>query len=424
MLIQFTVENYLSIKDKVFLSLEPSKDSAHPENLTGIDRYSAMNSVVIYGANASGKSSLFKAVITAVNMVRRSNTLQVNSKLPVIPFKFDEDSLTKPTSFEFTFVASDERKYIYGFSATKDRITEEYLYCYKSAKPSMVFERNSENNPEYKFPRASRVKMEAASKMNTPNKLFLSTASSWNVEETTVAFEWFSESVDTFTEAGQLAGMALEEYRKDEEHVVQDFTQELLREADLNIRRISVSSRKIPEGAPLPVEAIIVQGQMLRPNPSDQYEIRIQTEHEIRSPEGITKTIALSLEEESRGTQQLVYFGPFLKETFDKGKVLIIDEIDSSLHPFIVKYLIDLFRNKNINMKGAQLIVTTHETTLLSLETFRRDQIYFTEKDTETGITDLYSLDEFSVRKDENIQRGYLLGRYGAVPFLQTEEVF
>ena len=123
-------------------------------------------------------------------------------------------------------------------------------------------------------------------------------------------------------------------------------------------------------------------------------------------------------------SQQLVYFGPFLKETFDKGKVLIIDEIDSSLHPFIVKYLIDLFRNKNINMKGAQLIVTTHETTLLSLETFRRDQIYFTEKDTETGITDQYSLDEFSVRKDENIQRGYLLGRYGAVPFLQTEEVF
>ncbi len=101
----------------------------------------------------------------------------------------------------------------------------------------------------------------------------------------------------------------------------------------------------------------------------------------------------------------------------------MIDEIDRSLHPFIVKYLVNLFRNPDVNKNGAQLIFTTHETTLLSLDIFRRDQIYFTEKDAQTGVTDLYSLDDYSVRKDENIEKGYLLGRYGAIPFLQTEEI-
>ena len=102
---------------------------------------------------------------------------------------------------------------------------------------------------------------------------------------------------------------------------------------------------------------------------------------------------------------------------------MVIDELDKSLHPFIVKFLVNLFRNKTLNNKGAQLIFTTHDTTLLSLSTFRRDQIYFTEKNSETGVTDIYSLDDYTVRKDENIEKGYLLGRYGAIPYLQTEEL-
>lgn len=112
-----------------------------------------------------------------------------------------------------------------------------------------------------------------------------------------------------------------------------------------------------------------------------------------------------------------------LRQTLEAGKVLVVDEIDRRLHPFIVKYLVNLFRNPNVNQNGAQLIFTTHETTLLSLDTFRRDQIYFTEKDAKSGVTDLYSLDEFSVRKTDNIEKGYLLGRYGAIPFLHTEEI-
>ncbi|MGN0483511.1 MAG: ATP/GTP-binding protein [Lachnospiraceae bacterium] len=113
----------------------------------------------------------------------------------------------------------------------------------------------------------------------------------------------------------------------------------------------------------------------------------------------------------------------FPKDAFEKGKTLVLDEIDRSLHPSIVKFIVNLFRDTEWNRNGAQLIVTTHDTSLLSLDTFRRDQIYFTEKDAETGVTDLYSLDEFSVRKTENIQKGYLMGRYGAIPFLRAKEV-
>ena len=127
--------------------------------------------------------------------------------------------------------------------------------------------------------------------------------------------------------------------------------------------------------------------------------------------------------EESLGTNQLFILGPFLKDAFEKGLTIVIDEIDKSLHPFIVRYLINLFRNPEINKRGAQLIATTHETPLLSLDTFRRDQIYFTEKNVDTGITDLYSLDEFSVRKTDNIEKGYLLGRYGAIPYPYTEDI-
>ena len=123
------------------------------------------------------------------------------------------------------------------------------------------------------------------------------------------------------------------------------------------------------------------------------------------------------------GTQLLFYYGPLLRDAFEKGKTIILDEIDKSMHPSIVKFIINLFRDSQVNKNGAQLIVTTHETGILSLDMFRRDQIYFTEKDAKSGVTDLYSLDEFSVRKTENIEKGYLMGRYGAIPFLREGEV-
>ena len=257
--------------------------------------------------------------------------------------------------------------------------------------------------------------------MNLENKLFLSTATTWNASVTKEPFEWFVNQIDTQTSTDRLHFLALNEYTKNKEPNI-DFVRKLLKNADLNITDIKIITR------PIPVEKQNVQFYGLKVNdvlmePVSQEETIIMMEHIVKDKQGQERKFSLPFNKESLGTIQLFYFAPFLKNTFDNGKVLIIDEIDKSLHPFIVKYIVNLFRNKEINKNGAQLIFTTHDTTILSLDIFRRDEIYFTEKDNSTGVSSLYSLDEYSVRKDENIEKGYLLGRYGAVPYLQTEEI-
>ena len=418
MLVQFTVENFLSIRDKVYLSLEPSKDSEHPENLITKGDYKAVNSVAIYGANASGKSSLFKAITVA--MIRNSNNVQVTDKLPMTPFKFDFESRNKPTSFEFTFIAKDGRKYIYGFSATTEKVVEEYLYCYNTSKPTLLFDLNENEKP--KFNRAYKVKLEAAYQMNTANKLFLATATTWNVECTKSPFEWLAESIDTFTDVMELGGVAFEKYRTDENRKYIEFTKNLLKQADINISSIEVDAKEVMGGPALPFQ-IVVQGKIIPPNEGKHYDVEITTGYTVVDENGEKTEFSLTLQEESIGTQLLFFYGPLLKDAFEKGKTIVLDEIDKSMHPSLVKFIMNLFRDPDVNKNGAQLIVTTHETGILSLDMFRRDQIYFTEKDSKSGVTDLYSLDEFSVRKTENIEKGYLMGRYGAIPFLQAGEV-
>ncbi|HCI23416.1 MAG TPA: ATP-binding protein [Lachnospiraceae bacterium] len=420
MLVQFTVENFLSIRDKVYLSLEPSKDSEHPENLITKGDYKAVNSVAIYGANASGKSSLFKAITVALIMIRNSNNVQVTDKLPMTPFKFDFESRNKPTSFEFTFIAKDGRKYIYGFSATTEKVVEEYLYCYNTSKPTLLFDLNENEKP--KFNRAYKVKLEAAYQMNTANKLFLATATTWNVECTKSPFEWLAESIDTFTDVMELGGVAFEKYRTDENRKYIEFTKNLLKQADINISSIEVDAKEVMGGPALPFQ-IVVQGKIIPPNEGKHYDVEITTGHTVVDENGEKTEFSLTLQEESIGTQLLFFYGPLLKDAFEKGKTIVLDEIDKSMHPSLVKFIMNLFRDPDVNKNGAQLIVTTHETGILSLDMFRRDQIYFTEKDSKSGVTDLYSLDEFSVRKTENIEKGYLMGRYGAIPFLQAGEV-
>ena len=420
MLVQFTVENFLSIRDKVYLSLEPSKDSEHPENLITKGDYKAVNSVAIYGANASGKSSLFKAITVALIMIRNSNNVQVTDKLPMTPFKFDFESRNKPTSFEFTFIAKDGRKYIYGFSATTEKVVEEYLYCYNTSKPTLLFDLNENEKP--KFNRAYKVKLEAAYQMNTANKLFLATATTWNVECTKSPFEWLAESIDTFTDVMELGGVAFEKYRTDENRKYIEFTKNLLKQADINISSIEVDAKEVMGGPALPFQ-IVVQGKIIPPNEGKHYDVEITTGYTVVDENGEKTEFSLTLQEESIGTQLLFFYGPLLKDAFEKGKTIVLDEIDKSMHPSLVKFIMNLFRDPDVNKNGAQLIVTTHETGILSFDMFRRDQIYFTEKDSKSGVTDLYSLDEFSVRKTENIEKGYLMGRYGAIPFLQAGEV-
>ncbi|WP_207649278.1 ATP-binding protein [Butyrivibrio fibrisolvens] len=412
----------MSFKEKAVLALNPSLDTDHPENINEKNGYSATNLIAIYGANASGKTSLFKAMTAAINMVRLSNIMQVNQSIgSVIPFKFDAKTVEEPSEFEFIFVADDDIRYVYGFAADSKRITEEYLYQYKSQRPTIIFERTAE---KYEF-KGQKTILEPLVRFNTPNKLFLATATNWNTESTTVPYKWLSEKMVTFTDTQSLTDLALDLYKSEKKQDYISFTEGLLQSADINISKISIDVKKTKMQYPVGIQApqVIINGQTLSAIAAQEIEqIEVNTEHIIGDGDDQTRYI-LGMGEESLGTNQLFILGPFLKDAFEKGIVVVVDEIDKSLHTFIVKHIINMFRDKEINKKGAQLIFTTHDTSLLSLATFRRDQVYFTEKNNKTGVSDLYSLDELSVRKTDNIEKGYLLGRYGAIPYIRGEEL-
>ncbi len=420
MLIQFSVKNFMSFKEKAVLALNPSVDTEHPENINNQNGYQATNLIAIYGANASGKTSLFRAMTAAINMIKRSNELQVNQPINMFPpFKFAEDTVNEPSEFEFIFIADDGIRYVYGFSANNVRITEEYLYQYKTQRPTMIFERTEE---KYEF-KAKKSQLDPLVRFNTPNKLFLSTATNWNTECTTIPYKWLSEKMATFTDTQTLTDLSMELYRGPDKKEYISFTEELLQAADINISKINISVKKVKMPAAIAAPQLLINGQLVTPIGNPELEqIEVMTEHIIGTGEKAT-SYTLGMGEESLGTNQLFILGPFLKDAFEKGMIVVVDEIDKSLHTFIVKHIINLFRDKTVNKAGAQLIFTTHDTSLLSLSTFRRDQVYFTEKDNKTGMSVLYSLDEYPVRKTDNIEKGYRLGRYGAIPYICGEEL-
>lgn len=409
MLVEFSVKNFMSIKDEVTLSMVAGSGDENSENIikkeNSNEKY--LKSTAIYGANASGKTNFMKALSAAIITVRRSNFRNVNEQLmEMVPFKFSSETIKEPCEFKFVFIKNGI-KYIYGFSADINKIYTEYLYQYLSAKPSLVFERKNVN--EYKFIQAEQNKLSELATKNTENKLFLSTATAWNYERTKDAYIWFSEDIDTYNDYMNVGGYSFNKFENDKDGTLKKFTINLLKQADILIKDYDFKVKNI-EG-----------GNTVQFNNSEnlvQKEVTISTVHEIQNKKGKKEKYKLNLHEESLGTQNLFFFSPVLKDVFEKGKVVVVDEIDKSLHPLLVKLIIDLFHNKETNKNNAQLIFNTHDTNLLSLETFRRDQIWFTEREPNEGSTDLYPLDDFSVRKNENIQKGYLNGRYGAIPFL------
>lgn len=416
MLISFSVKNFRSFRDKVVLSLEPSSNTEHPNNVIKIEDNESLCTIPIYGANASGKTNVIRALGTAISTIRQSNLLQITDKLEqMVPFKFDLTSCDNPCEFELTFVAADRIKYTYGFSADQTQIHEEYLYAYYSAKPSMIFERNKE---KLECGQTEKTELEPIFKRTTKNKLLLAAATAWNYEKTCPPFFWLAKYIEILNNAEQdLPFYTLDMHANDNTGVLKAFTTQLLQHADINICDYDVNVMDIPcTSATFPPEIAKLFGDQ-QPR-GKQY--RVVTSHDCGEL-GDAQDGKLDLEDESLGTKRLFFYSPLLYDALQNGRTFVIDELERSFHPLIVQYIIDLFQNPNINKNNAQLIFTTHNTEILTLDNFRRDQIYFIEKVADTGVSDLYSLDEFSVRKDENVRKGYLLGRFGAVPVVDSE---
>jgi len=417
MLLQFTVENFLSIKQKITLSMLASKDNSLDQNLIrskdGNNFF--LKSIAIYGANAAGKSNVVKALAFMKHFVLTCTNLQSGDKIDVVPFKLDEESANRPSGFEIVFTKNDLR-YTYGFKLDSRKVHEEYLYYYPRGRRSIIFERKETN--KYKFTRDNDEQL-TLSNRTLDNRLYLSASAEWNYKETTKVFEWFKDDLvvghysDISNDAigkGYTAQLLMD--RPDMRSEIEKFiTIADVGVAGLTAEFIDVSNDKLTSDMPELLKRILTESRAKR--------IDVQTAHKINDKYNKSHVIFFRLEEESMGTIKLFDIAGRWLDVLNYGRVLVLDEFDRSLHPNILDALLSQFHDTRTNRNGAQLVFTTHNTHILTLDNFRRDQIWFTEKDPESGATDFYSLYEISgVRKDENVAKGYLSGRYGAVPFI------
>lgn len=407
MLLQFNVTNALSFKNEAILDLVAGSDTSHSENLISAGKQNIVPTVSIYGANAAGKSNLFKAMTAAIMFVRNSAVMQINTPTGIIPFIMDEEGRTGRTRFDFIFVY-DGVKYEYGFVCDAAKVYEEYLYEYKSAKPSMIFER--EDIDKYRFTASLKTTMRPLEEKNTDNKLFLATATAWNCKATEKPFRWFAEMIDTYNGDSVQAAMA-DALDSDDRNEIREFAKKYLRAADFNITDYEFNVKEgMLENVVLPPGLSFDEKLLAN---MKQWELKM-----IHSVEenGKINTVGLPFQLESGGTQLYFAYCPAIFRALKNGKTVVIDEIDNGLHPMLVRSLVNLFNDHVTNPNGAQLIFNTHDIELLDLDLLRRDQIYFVEKNNKTGESELYSLSDFSPRKTDKIQKGYMLGRYGAVP--------
>ena len=405
MILEFSVKNFLSLKEKVTFSMIANSNKELNDNYVEIGGNKVLKSAAIYGANASGKSNLFKILTLVVLMLRSSNSVDINAKLPLIPFKLDKGSVNKPSEFEIKFIL-DETRYVYGFIADKDKIYDEYLYYYPNGRETKIFDRTNIN--EYSYTQKDEKILREIETKNAQNKFFLATATNWNFDKTKAAYNFLTNGIGTCNNLEILKNMAYKMYETNPDYL-KDFAIDFLQKADFNIEDYQISQIDVPGEFLTAIPEFITK---TLPDKPKAYQVLFKHKNSDNY---------LSIDEESLGTQMIFAFIPFLADSLKNKKVLIIDELDKSLHPFLVQYIVEIFNDAEINKNGSQLIFNTHDTNLLDLNILRRDQIWFTEKNSETGESDLYSLSDFSVRKQENVEKGYMLGRYGAVPFIKND---
>ncbi len=404
MLLQFSAQNHRSLRDKQTLSMVASTDRADDARLIPCPaiRGAVQPVAAVYGANASGKSNLVSAMLFMARAVLQSHqNWKPGGPVPWQPFLL-ADATPATATYEMSFITSGLRCR-YGFALSPDRIEEEWLHTWPNGKKQVWLERQRD---KFTFGKRLQGENEAIRKLTRPNSLFLSAAAQNNHAALSQVYGAFSDpnmvgrrAVSASSTAEWFIASELARLTETSNAAQLLALNDLMRASDTGVLGFSVGPP--PESAPpgIPVQNVI----------SFQH----------RSVEG--KAPSLQWADESGGTQALLVLGVRLFKVLDVGGLFIIDELEASLHPSLARRIVELFQDPKQNPKRAQLVFTTHDTNLLGSTTgdpvLRRDQVWLTEKD-EAGATTLYPLTDFSPRKQENLERGYLQGRYGAVPFL------
>ena len=421
MIIDFKFKNFMSFADECNFSMLANSDKAHEENLITFKNCRLSKTRIIYGANASGKTSFICAMDFFLQFLNKSNYLLGNSKIGVNPFRFRENAFQTPSEFSLTFTVN-EVKYIYSFSCTREKVINEKLDAFYSAKPTNIFARTETNN--YIFKNDAKQLNDIKGK-NSENKLFLVTSATWEYEKTKPVVDYLLNDILLSYDIEKIWKIYLDKIIEDNElSEYKKFCLKMLNDADISINDFTVDSKKIKDMG----DSANFYMEMIKVATKDDNEAMERfvnssiynfiTTHEIDEGDCVNK-YTLNLKEESLGTVQIFMMSPILYYVFKDGKTLFVDEIDKSLHPMLAEHIVKLFLDKSINSNNAQLIANTHDTNLLNLDVFRRDDVWFTEKKFDSGKSEMYSLSDYSPRKDENIERAYLLGRYGAIPFIK-----
>jgi hypothetical protein len=417
MLLRFTVTNFASIRDELELTAVAEDDhsdlAVRPIPRSGL---SALPVVGVYGPNASGKSNIAKALFFMQNAVLNSHQRWLPSQeIPRNPFLLAPDPESAPSEFIAEFVAEDVR-YEYGFACDSQAFLEEWLTSYPEGRPRRIFHRTA-GQPIVFGPSVRGPKKQVESVMRA-NSLFLSAAAANNFTELAPMFSWFAATLRiAFDE--NFEGRLRETRHWLENHGAPPVLN-LLRYADLGVTNVRFADVNLPAEQALKLAEVIgaLSGESHDSAPADlRLPLDVEVAHQVGGHE-----FTLPLEFESSGTKTWLGIAGPVVSTLSTGSVLVIDELDARLHPTLSAQVVRLFQDPRTNPKRAQLVFNTHDASLLGPDLpfrLRRDQAWITEK--VDGATRVRPFSDYKARATDNLEKRYLAGRYGGLPFLDEE---
>lgn len=412
MLISLAVKNFLSFKNQVELNLVASNRITESKGnlITLDDETQLLKSAVVFGPNASGKTNLLVAVKHIQKMIINSfKQTQEGEELPVTPFVLNENSRQAPTEFQIKFI-EDDILFDYKIVVTSKEVVEEYL----SVDGQQVFKRVDKEIEIIDNDFVSNENLEKRQDFVRDNSLFVSVLAATNLVELKPFMNFFTENLNMFSAAHEMPQIYTTEIIKDEKK--REIILHALKKADLSIQ--DLSTKKFVPIIPESIQESMPDEIL---NKMKEGQIELQTEHNVYSDDGsiVDRTSVIANAFESSGTNSfLAFIGPIV-DSLVEGKVLFIDEMDALFHPLMTDFVVELINGTNNN--DAQIIFTSHNTHHLNSNLFRRDQIWFVEKDN-LEISHLTALLEFKRRKDENFEINYLKGNYGAIPVIKQYE--
>ena len=401
MLLRFAVANHLSIRDRQELSMVASSLSDAEEGLIGSPvspSGSLLPAVVVYGANASGKTNLVDALRTMRELVLRSH-LDETPEGGVTArkhFRLDAESESAPSRFELDFVLGGVRHH-YGFEATDKAFVSEWLQDYPMGRRRVLFERDGS---EFRFGRGLKGRNRVIADLTRENALFLSAAAQYDHEMLTSVRRYFV-GIDG------VVGLSFGPHTLEVAEALDPRVMEFLDRAETGIVGHRLREVTLDESSRQLMSKLAELGVKTPPERMDVLELA------HRHSDG--EDVYFELERESAGTRRLVVLLTRAFDALDSGAPLVVDELEAGLHTAAAQAVLDLFCARQTNPNGAQLIATTHDTNLLDTPNLRRDQVWFTEK-ARDGATRTYPLTDIRTRKGDNLERGYLQRRYGAAP--------